>query len=191
MTENMRRRSRNRSITKKELNMKTSVHFFPSKTVCNKLVEIVNNSTEVLCICVFAISNSKLVKCIMDALDRGVNVRIITEHANLSLLIKSLTKYVSKKQEEDEVDQIVRKELCDGFINRFLVGHVKTDKSSFFMHHKFAICDEVSLIGSFNWTARASEGNYEDVMITTIKKIREDLLEQFEKLWLNFLSVII
>ncbi|CAE7200377.1 unnamed protein product [Symbiodinium pilosum] len=43
---------------------------------------------------------------------------------------------------------------------------VRTDKSWYAMHHKFAVIDKQTLInGSFNWTAQATKGNQEDAII--------------------------
>lgn len=64
---------------------------------------------------------------------------------------------------------------------------VRTDNSSYNMHHKFVVVDCQLLInGSFNWTRQAITGNQENVFVTNNSKITKSFLEEFEKLWEQF-----
>ncbi|KAL8583286.1 hypothetical protein ACOMHN_043063 [Nucella lapillus] len=64
---------------------------------------------------------------------------------------------------------------------------VRTDRSSFFMHHKFVLVDGRLLInGSFNWTRTAITGNQENVFVTSHSKVVRAYQEEFDKLWEQF-----
>ena len=70
----------------------------------------------------------------------------------------------------------------------FLSGiEVRCDRTSFYMHHKFAVIDKRILInGSFNWTRSAITGNYENVCITNSDDMVRPYLELFNGLWEAF-----
>ena len=70
----------------------------------------------------------------------------------------------------------------------FFTGiNVRTDSSSYLMHHKFVLIDGTILInGSFNWTRQAISGNQENLLITNNEKLVNCYLKEFEKLWLQF-----
>lgn len=65
---------------------------------------------------------------------------------------------------------------------------VRTDRSFYAMHHKFAIIDGTTLInGSFNWTAQASHGNQENVVIfRNYRHLAGEFLSEFQHLWDTF-----
>lgn len=64
---------------------------------------------------------------------------------------------------------------------------VRTDVSSYFMHHKFVVLDSEMLInGSFNWTRQAITGNQENLMITKNVKVVKQYKDEFKKLWIYF-----
>lgn len=62
---------------------------------------------------------------------------------------------------------------------------VRTRPSQHLMHHKFAIIDKKLLLnGSYNWTAQATYGNWENVMITTVPEcLVKSYSDHFEYLW--------
>jgi len=64
---------------------------------------------------------------------------------------------------------------------------VRTDTSSFFMHHKFVIIDGTLLVnGSFNWTKQAITGNQENLLLTNNQGIVQPYLIEFNRLWAMF-----
>ena len=61
---------------------------------------------------------------------------------------------------------------------------MRTNDSTYLMHHKFAIVDGKVLInGSFNWTRQAITGNQENLIITDDKAITPLFVTEFQKLW--------
>ena len=57
-------------------------------------------------------------------------------------------------------------------------------RSSFYMHHKFAIADsQLAITGSLNWTRAALTANNENFIITRDADIVQPLMEEFVHLW--------
>ena len=70
---------------------------------------------------------------------------------------------------------------------RFAGISVRTDHSSFYMHHKFVLVDGQLLInGSFNWTRAAITGNQENVIVTNHRTMVCAFQAEFERLWQQF-----
>jgi phosphatidylserine/phosphatidylglycerophosphate/cardiolipin synthase-like enzyme len=111
-------------------------------------------------ICVFTISDNRIRDEIINAINRGVNVRIISD---------------------DD------KTLDKGSDIEFLSNNgadVRIDHSPHHMHHKFAIFDRQILItGSYNWTRSASELNPENILETNNADAVEKYCTEFERLW--------
>lgn len=64
---------------------------------------------------------------------------------------------------------------------------VRTDHSSYLMHHKFIVIDNQLLItGSFNWTRQAISGNQENLLILNHRETVRKYLTEFERLWNEF-----
>lgn len=64
---------------------------------------------------------------------------------------------------------------------------VRTDNSSFYMHHKFVIIDNTRLLnGSFNWTRQAVTGNQENLLVTSDSQLVCLYKERFAKLWRQY-----
>jgi len=76
----------------------------------------------------------------------------------------------------------------DLFNSYFVTGiAVRTDNSSYLMHHKFVIVDgRVLLSGSFNWTRQAISGNQENLLALSNRRIVRLYGREFEKLWRQF-----
>ncbi len=61
---------------------------------------------------------------------------------------------------------------------------VRIDELENQMHHKFALLDNSELLtGSFNWTRKATERNYENIIVTNHGKLIRKFAITFEKLW--------
>ncbi len=111
-------------------------------------------------ICVFTISDNRLVEVIMERHRFGVKVRIITDNE------KSL----------DKGSDIAR--MAQAGVP------VRMDVSDHHMHHKFAIFDRYTLLsGSYNWTRSAAEYNWENLFFSDDPKAVRTLEAEFEKLW--------
>jgi phosphatidylserine/phosphatidylglycerophosphate/cardiolipin synthase-like enzyme len=63
---------------------------------------------------------------------------------------------------------------------------VRTDGNPRTFHHKvFIIDDETVVLGSFNFSAGADEGNDENVLIVTNAEIAARYNAEFDKRWLE------
>ena len=111
-------------------------------------------------ICVFTITDNRIANAIRDAHQRNVRVRIITDDEKAS----------------DAGSDVVR--LDD------LGVPVRTDRSSYHMHHKYAIFDGDCLVtGSYNWTRSAAEYNEENVVTLYDNSLIRQFAEHFQRLW--------
>ena len=111
-------------------------------------------------------TNNKLAQAIIEAFDRGVKVRIITDDEKC----------------EDKGSDVYR--LWEAGLD------VKTDSSVNHMHNKFAIIDNaIILTGSYNWTVSASSKNQENILIMESKIIVDRYNHEFTKLWNQFKAI--
>ena len=145
------------------------VLFFPDTETVNRtgpLEELcctLNSATSSLSVCVFAISNWKLIDILISAHQRGVVVRVITDKEQMSV-------------NPSPVEKLRRNGI-----------QIRHNNDSYFMHHKFAVVDERCLVnGSLNWTQQAVHGNRENLIISCSGDVVEQFLEQFELLWDQF-----
>ena len=147
----------------------SKVLFFPDVETVNiaRALEELSNTLESavnsLDVCVYAISNWKLMNILIGAHRRGVAVRVITDRDQMSL-------------NPSPVEKLRRNGI-----------QVRRNNDSYFMHHKFAVVDGRCLVsGSLNWTQQAVHGNQENIVISTNSDIVGPFLDQFEVLWEQF-----
>jgi hypothetical protein len=58
------------------------------------------------------------------------------------------------------------------------------DRSSFHMHHKFAVVDDrILLTGSYNWTRGAADNNEENLIVTDDPRFVKPYVEEFARLY--------
>ena len=149
-----------------ELGQRQSEHqayFTPGNGCIEQIMRQLNNARSRLDVCVFTISDNRLSEVILDAHQRAVQVRIITDN---------------HKQHDAGSD--VEWLLKQGIPIRF-------DSTPDHMHHKFCIVDGLTLInGSFNWTRSASERNQENIVISRDNRLISQFQQQFDTLWENF-----
>ncbi|KAF9941782.1 hypothetical protein BGZ70_006210, partial [Mortierella alpina] len=63
----------------------------------------------------------------------------------------------------------------------------RVDKSTSFMHHKFAVIDDALVInGSYNWTKGARFENRENLTLTNYPKAVQGFRSEFDRLWNDF-----
>lgn len=69
----------------------------------------------------------------------------------------------------------------------FLGIEVRTNHTTFYMHHKFVIIDGTKMMtGSFNWSKNAMLGNNENILFVRDKEIMKKYQDTFDELWLRF-----
>ncbi|KAG0329146.1 hypothetical protein BGZ99_003297 [Dissophora globulifera] len=138
--------------------------FFPSEESFHHLVGTLDNAQQSLDICVYTITDDQISAAIIRAVDRGVQVRIITD---------------DEKAEDLGSDA---KRLA-----REYNVPVRVDGSPSYMHHKFAVIDDKLVInGSYNWTKGARFQNREDLTLTNSAKAVHAFKGEFERLWREF-----
>ena len=180
-------RSSRTSTKKQQRNKSLEVLFFPDKKLaCNsflqgfgckrskcpyaheetslsKLIQTISRAKQTLDVCVFTINCHELANAVVSLHNNGVTVRVLTDDEQMG----SSGSQIQKFREEG-----------------ILVRH---DMSSFFMHHKFAIIDDMILVnGSFNWTRQAVTGNRENVVISNDMHLVKKFKNEFEKLWVEY-----
>lgn len=160
---------RERCKTKRTIDVSheaAQVLFFPdtSRTgALEELSDILKSASNSLNVCVFTISNWKLIDILINAHQRGVVVRVITDKEQTSV-------------NPSPVEKLRRNGI-----------QVRHNNNSYFMHHKFAIVDEKCLLnGSLNWTQQAVHGNFENVVLCKSIEVVRPFLEHFEHLWEQF-----
>lgn len=139
------------------LTIKSSTYFSPGDDCRNKIISLINNAKKTIKICVFTISDNKIVQAILDAHKRGISITIISDNDKSNDKGSDIN-YLSDKGIE-----------------------VILDHSAHHMHHKFALFDEKILLnGSFNWTRSASNVNQENILVTAEPELVSDFVEQFQ-----------
>jgi phosphatidylserine/phosphatidylglycerophosphate/cardiolipin synthase-like enzyme len=138
--------------------------FFPSEESLNKVISYLNSARRTLEVCIFTITNNRLANALRRAKDRGVEVRVISDDANLEMLgsdVRDLETYgIGVKVDAD------------------LKSH---------MHNKFVLIDDnVLMTGSFNWTVQAVKKNQENLAAVEDPVLVSLFKQEFEKLWLQF-----
>lgn len=138
-------------------------YFSPGDHCSNAIIHCLRQAREYIDICVFTISDNQISDAIIEASNRGINIRIITDN---------------DKQHDQGSD----------ILNLKHAGiPVRTDFTAAHMHHKFAVFDhKIVLSGSYNWTLSARDENYENIIISDSEKLCTEFSEEFEKLWEKF-----
>ncbi|MDD4520385.1 MAG: phospholipase D-like domain-containing protein [Alphaproteobacteria bacterium] len=117
---------------------KTEVFFTPSLDCENKVVSLIDSSQKEILVAMYALNSERIVNALEQAYKRGVSIEILADKLQAS-------------QASSKVPFLYEKGI------RLKVHtHHKT------MHTKMAVFDgKIATTGSYNWTDRASTGNYE------------------------------
>ncbi|KAJ8318461.1 hypothetical protein KUTeg_003552 [Tegillarca granosa] len=137
----------------------------------SRLYNYLTLSRKSLDVCVFVLSCADLADILILVHKRGVMVRIITDNEQVNV----------------QGSQIWRLRSEGKFSCLFSGIIVRTDNSSFFMHHKFVVIDnEILINGSFNWTRQAITGNQENLVVMNDPEIVQQFQTEFENMWTEF-----
>ena len=138
-------------------------HFSPGDHCLRRIVSLISVARRTADICVFTITDDRIARALLEAHNRGVRVRIITDDEKTSDL-------------GSDVDQLAAAGIP-----------VRMDDSTHHMHHKFAIFDNTYLVtGSYNWTRSAAAHNEENIVVSSDPRLRRAFVEKFDKLWKAF-----
>lgn len=114
-------------------------------------------------ICVFTITDDRLTSAVLEAHDRGVRVRIITDNDKAADLGSDADRFLQAGIE------------------------LRVDRTEYHMHHKFAVFDrKILLNGSYNWTRGAAVNNEENFVVTNDRRLVSVFSKTFEELWQQF-----
>ncbi|KAF9938278.1 hypothetical protein BGZ67_000306 [Mortierella alpina] len=135
--------------------------FFPSEESYGHLLSTLSSAKKTLDICVFTITDDQITRAIIQAVERGVQVRIISDD-----------------DKSEDLGSDVKRLARDHNIP------TRVDGSEAHMHHKFVIIDDSLVInGSYNWTKGARFDNREDLTLTNSAKAVQAFKSEFAKLW--------
>ena len=141
----------------------SQAYFSPDDDCPRQLIRLLGQTRSKLDICVFTITDNRVSDAIVDAQQRKVQVRIISDD----------------DKAHDAGSDIAR-------FKRLGIP-VRSDSASSHMHHKFAILDNQRLLtGSYNWTRGAAEYNEENMILTHDDRLVERFARVFEGLWKKF-----
>lgn len=143
-----------------ESEIKAAAYFSPGEDCLHRIRRLIGESQKTLDICVFTITDNRIVIKLEEARDRGIAIRIISDN-DKSMDLGS------------DLDHLIRA----GIDCRF-------DRTTAHMHHKFAIADhDLLLSGSYNWTRSAATENDENIVVTNNTKIVRTFAKKFEEMW--------
>jgi mitochondrial cardiolipin hydrolase len=143
--------------------VEAQAYFAPGDDCLRKLRELCLDAKRAIDVCVYTVSDDRLCAALIDAYQRGIAVRILSDDHKV----------------HDAGSDVLR--LRDRGLD------VRLDDTAFHMHHKFAIFDGTRLAtGSFNWTRNASTGNEENLVVTDDARLVRSFGAQFERLWGKF-----
>ena len=127
-----------------------------------QLVKVINSSTLSLDIAIYFITKPSVIDAIVNAYNRGVKVRIITdkEMSKTSWEFEQLNKL-------NELDIPIKINDHDGL-----------------MHLKIVIVDNKTITtGSYNYTGKATTLNDENLVVITNAKVAGDFTKEFNCMW--------
>jgi phosphatidylserine/phosphatidylglycerophosphate/cardiolipin synthase-like enzyme len=138
--------------------------FSPGKSCANQIINSIGSARDTIDVCVFTISDDRISEALLKAHQSRVNVRIVSDN--------------DKSNDKGSDIHYLAKQGVP----------VKLDRSSYHMHHKFALFDaridrRALINGSFNWTRSASTGNEENITVLYDRQLIDTFSTTFESLW--------
>lgn len=135
-------------------------YFSPGTGCVNAIIGLLRQARNTADVCVFTITDNRIADALVDASQRRVDVRIITDN----------------DKAEDPGSDIARL--------RNLGLPVRVDRTDNHMHHKYAIFDKSTLVtGSYNWTRSAADRNEENLVVQYDRSLVRRFCDEFDKLW--------
>ncbi len=141
--------------------------FSPSYCCQDNIVELLQGSQQSVQIAIYAISNKKIAREIINAHRRGVEVNIVADNLQ-SRGLRSLIGYLKNNNIPLVINNNPRK----------------------IEHNKFAIFDsKIMITGSYNWTNNATKNNSENCLIETQPYIINAYQDRFTQLWQQYNNI--
>ncbi len=134
--------------------------FGPADPMVETIAAAIDACRRQLDVAVFTITDDRLSRALVDAHDRGVRLRVLTDD----------------DKSHDRGSDIAR--LMRAGVT------VHTDASPYHFHHKFAVLDERLVItGSYNWTRGADRNNRENFLLSEEPALIRRYQQAFDALW--------
>jgi len=134
--------------------------FSPGMDCLNAIQEGIENAKGEVLICVFTISDNRILQTLLEAHQKGAKIRILTDNDKMN-------------DKGSDVRALVRAGL-----------DLKVDDSHHHMHHKFMVVDGISIYtGSYNWTRSAERYNAENLVVIEDPELASSFALQFESIW--------
>lgn len=152
------------------LSVTIQAFFSPGGGVRDAIIEEIKGAKQQIDVAMYILTDRELSNAIVDASNRGVEVRVILDELK-SMEIK-YSKHIFLEGKGIEI-------RLDG-------SHLsRNGKYKGIMHHKFSIIDGSILItGSYNWTHSAEELNDENILIIKeAENIIKEYEKEFKKIW--------
>lgn len=138
-------------------------HFSPGERCRRRIVSLIRSCRRQAAICVFTITDDAIAEALLEAHQRGVDLRLITDDDKAG-------------DRGSDVAALARAGVP-----------VRVDHSEHHMHHKFALFDGAILVtGSYNWTRSAAADNEENIVVSSEPRLVAPFAETFEALWRRF-----
>lgn len=144
----------------------SEVYFSPDEHVTDKLIQLINNTKRKLHAAVYMLTDKQVAQALIDAKNRGVDIKIIVDQATMDF--------------EYGKGKLLKSSGIEVYVYPPKFKHKKSNKFVPIMHNKFVIFDDKIWTGSFNWTKSANQKNQENVIITTNKKVYAKFEKHFE-----------
>ncbi len=144
----------------RENEVKASAYFSPGEDCLHRIRRLIGEARDSLDICVFTITDNRIVRKLEEAKARGVTIRIISDD-DKSMDLGS------------DLGHLMREGI-----------KCRLDRTTAHMHHKFAIADtDLLLTGSYNWTRSAATENDENILVTNNPGLVKSFAGKFEEMW--------
>lgn len=149
------------------LNSENLVLFSPKENISNKLIEHINNSKKRIYVAIYMLTDKKISQALCDAKNlRGVDVQVVTDQSCL-------------ESEYGKID-LLKENGVEVFVFKPNLKGKKIHNP--IMHNKFALFDNKTWTGSFNWTVSANTRNFENIVCLDDSEVCSKYEKQFEKL---------
>lgn len=134
--------------------------FSPGTAPLRAIQGQIRSARRAMDLCVFTITDDRIVEVLEQAVRRRVRVRIVSDDEKSQDLGSDLLRLAGSGAE------------------------VRVDRTPDHMHHKFGLFDGVRLLtGSYNWTRSAERGNSENVLITSERRLVAAYAAEFERVF--------
>ncbi|MCM2279850.1 MAG: phospholipase D-like domain-containing protein [Oligoflexia bacterium] len=136
------------------------IYFTPGKDCEDRIVSAIHESKKEVRAAVYSINNARIVEALRAAHRRGVKVHVLT-------------------------DRVQAAGPSSRTLELFEAGvPLRVNSRHKIMHNKFAVFDgKLSVTGSYNWTAPASEVNSENCVFLSENAAVSAFRKRFDELW--------